>query len=215
MPQPDGGGEQRQRRPRQCAVGRRGVQFVLPGLVAEAQQARAEEVDDQAQQQHDARDEPPAAVGDGLLEDHQLGEEQRRGREGHQHDHPREQSHGPHAVDVDVVADAVDAVVAVDLPHDGDLEEQAALDERMADDVEHARPRRRCPRCPARWPRCPCSRPWSRRGSVCSCWCGAGTARPRTSDSTPDEQQHGLHPWEDFGRGEQFVDRAATPGTRR
>lgn len=105
-PSPMAAASSDRRRPRQCAVGRRGVQFVLPGLVAEAQQARAEEVDDQAQQQHDARDEPPAAVGDGLLEDHQLGEEQRRGREGHQHNHPREQSHGPHAVDVDVVADA-------------------------------------------------------------------------------------------------------------
>ena len=142
-----------------------------------------------------------------------LGDEERRGREGHHDDHAGEQADGPHAVDVDVVADAVDAVAVVNLPHDGHLQEEAALDERVADDVEHGGPRRPRRRCPVRWPRYPCSRPWSGRGSACSCSCGAGRARRsratarrrRAARSGPT----GRPPW----RRESYR-RAARPGSR-
>ncbi len=47
-----------------------------------------------------------------------------------------------HAVDVDIVAKTVDAVAVVNLTHDAQLQEKAALDERMACHMEHGRPQR-------------------------------------------------------------------------
>ena len=120
--------QQREGRPRQGVARRSGVQRVLIGLVAEFDDAVADRVDDDAEQQKHCAGHPPPPAGDRFAEEHHLRDEERRGRKGQQHGHADEQSHGSRGVDADVVTDAVDAVAVVDAPHDGHLQEEAALD---------------------------------------------------------------------------------------